>query len=67
MLRLAGFFNPLMREFPEMLYLTETPVLLDDSKLIARLGRVHKTPYDEAIRKTLDWMRADSQELTNLH
>ena len=30
-----------------MLYLQETPVILDDSKLRGRLGQVHKTPYDQ--------------------
>ena len=33
----------------EMLYLQETPVILDDSKLTARIT-VHKTPYDEGIK-----------------
>ena len=40
-----------------MLYLQETPVLLDDSKLTAALGPLHKTSYDEGIRLTLEWMR----------
>ena len=57
MLRMLGWFNPLMREMPEMLYLQETPVLLDDEKLRGRLGHVHKTSYDEGIRLTLDWMQ----------
>jgi len=57
LLKLLGIFNPLMRELPEMLYLQETPVLLDDSKLIAKLGSVHKTSYDDGIRQTLAWMR----------
>jgi hypothetical protein len=39
-----------------MLYLQETPVILDDSKLTAKLA-VHKTPYDDGIRQTLEWMR----------
>jgi len=56
-LKLLGWFNPLMRELPEMLYLQETPVILDDSKLLAKLGDVHKTPYDEGIRRTIEWMR----------
>lgn len=56
-LRMLGWFNPLMRELPEMLYLQETPVILDDSKLLAKLGTVHKTPYDEGIRQTLEWFR----------
>ena len=57
MLRVIGWFNPLVRELPEMLYLQETPVLLDDQKLHIKLGQVHKTPYDDGIRQTLDWMR----------
>jgi nucleoside-diphosphate-sugar epimerase len=56
MLKFLGWFNPTMREVLEMLYLQETPVILDDSKLLAKLP-VHKTPYDEGIRQTLDWMR----------
>jgi nucleoside-diphosphate-sugar epimerase len=57
MLRVMGWFNPLMRELPEMLYLQETPVLLDDEKLRRKLGQIHKTTYDEGIRLTLEWMR----------
>jgi nucleoside-diphosphate-sugar epimerase len=57
-LKVAGWFSPLMRELPEMAYLQETPVILDDSKLAARLGALRKTPYEEGIRKTVDWMRA---------
>jgi nucleoside-diphosphate-sugar epimerase len=56
MLKLLGWFNPTMREVVEMLYLQETPVILDDRKLMSKLT-VHKTPYDEGIRQTLDWMR----------
>ena len=57
MLKLIGYFNADLREVVEMLYLQETPVILDDSKLIAKLGNVHKTSYDEGIQKTLEWMR----------
>lgn len=60
LLKILGWFNPLMRELPEMLYLEETPVILDDSKLLARLGSVHKTSYDEGIRQTIEWMRAQT-------
>jgi len=58
MLKVLGWFSPLMRELQEMMYLEETPVILDDSKLLTKLGTVHKTSYDEGIRQTLDWMRA---------
>jgi nucleoside-diphosphate-sugar epimerase len=57
MLKVLGWFNPLMRELPEMLYLQETPVILDDTKLLERLGRVYKTPYDDGIRLTIEWLR----------
>jgi nucleoside-diphosphate-sugar epimerase len=56
MLKLLGLFNPTMREVVEMLYLQETPVILDDSKLLAKFP-VKKTSYDEGIEKTLEWMR----------
>jgi nucleoside-diphosphate-sugar epimerase len=56
MLKFLGWFNPTMREVIEMLYLQETPVILDDSKLMTKL-KAHKTPYDDGIRQTLDWMR----------
>ena len=45
-----------MREVVEMLYLQETPVILDDRKLLAKIP-VRKTTYDEGIRQTLAWMR----------
>jgi nucleoside-diphosphate-sugar epimerase len=56
LLKFIGLFNPEIREVVEMLYLQETPVILDDSKLLAKFP-VHKTSYDEGIQKTLDWMR----------
>jgi len=58
LLKIMGWFNPVIRELVEMMYLQETPVILDDGKLLGKLGAVHKTPYDEGIRMTLDWMRA---------
>jgi nucleoside-diphosphate-sugar epimerase len=61
-LRLIGVFRPVMRELPEMLYLQETPVLLDDSKLQRKLGKVQKTSYDDGIRQTLEWMRKGEPE-----
>jgi nucleoside-diphosphate-sugar epimerase len=57
MLRAAGLFNPFMRELVEMFYLQETPVILNDSKLHNHIETVPKTPYDEGIPATLEWMR----------
>ena len=56
LLKMLGWFNPTIREVVEMLYLQETPVILDDRKLLAKLP-VHKTSYDDGIRQTLEWMR----------
>ncbi len=58
LLKVMGWFSPLMRELREMIYLQETPVILDDAKLLARFPQIHKTSYDEGIQETLDWMRA---------
>jgi nucleoside-diphosphate-sugar epimerase len=58
LLKIIGWFNPLFRELPEMLYLQETPVILDDSKLLAKFPGIRKTPYDAGIRLTLEWMRS---------
>jgi len=57
LLKIMGWFNPLYRELLEMLYLTETPVLLDDAKLRAKFSAVRKTSYDDGIRQTIEWMR----------
>lgn len=53
LLRLLGLFNPVMRELVEMHYLMTTPVLMDDTALQDLLGPVHKTPYAEGLRQTL--------------
>jgi hypothetical protein len=57
MLKIMGWFSPLYRELPEMLYLAETPVLLDDNKLRGKFSSLRKTSYDDGIRQTLEWMR----------
>ena len=57
MLRVLGIFNPLLREVVEMHYLWTTPVKLDDTRLRQLLPNLHKTPYAEGIRATIDKMR----------
>ncbi|PXW27274.1 NAD-dependent epimerase/dehydratase family protein [Paraburkholderia caballeronis] len=52
MLRVLGLFNPLMRELVEMHYLLAEPLVLDDSKLRALIGPIHKTSYEEGIRQS---------------
>ena len=57
-LRLLGLRDPFLRELVEMHYLLSDPVLLDDSALRGLLGaRLHKTSYDEGIRRTLAAVR----------
>jgi nucleoside-diphosphate-sugar epimerase len=46
-------FNETMREMLEMRYLWETPVLLDNARLVARLGAEPHTPIEEALRTAL--------------
>ncbi|RKG79298.1 NAD-dependent epimerase/dehydratase family protein [Corallococcus exercitus] len=59
LVRLAGLFDPFMKELVEMYYLLTNPVLLDDSALRGLLGTVHKTPYAEGIRQTLAALRKE--------
>jgi len=58
MLKIVGWFDPTVRELVEMLYLQETPVILDDSKLDRKLGGLRKTSYDEGIRRTVDGLKS---------
>jgi nucleoside-diphosphate-sugar epimerase len=51
-------FNETMREMLEMRYLWERPVLLDNAKLVARLGEEPHTPIVEALRAALAGMDA---------
>jgi nucleoside-diphosphate-sugar epimerase len=60
-LRLMGVFNPIMRELAEMHYLLTNPILLDDSALRGLLGNLHKTPYEEGLRLTLDAARTNAR------
>lgn len=57
MLRLLGFFNPLMRELVEMHYLQTNPVIMDDSALHALIPGIRATSYDDGIAQTLAQMR----------
>ncbi len=51
-------FNETFREMLEMRYLWERPVLLDNSKLVSRLGSEPHTPIDEALRQALSGLNA---------
>lgn len=53
LLGLASPFVPLFRELKEMRYLWETPVRMNNARLLAVLGTEPHTPLDEAVRTTL--------------
>ena len=56
--RLTGLFNSLAREFAEMQYLTEEPLILDGTKFGEFFGTKYPTrSYEDGIRETLTWVR----------
>ena len=56
MLRLAGLFVPILREFPEMWYEFAEPFVLDSSKFQRSFG-LRPTPLEESIPVTVEWYR----------
>jgi nucleoside-diphosphate-sugar epimerase len=54
MINALGLFSPFMREFSEMMYLNETPVILDGSKFEKRIGTLPRTSYEVGIGNNLD-------------
>jgi nucleoside-diphosphate-sugar epimerase len=56
--RLVGLFNSVAREFEEMQYLAEEPLILDGSRFNEFFGTKYPTrSYEDGIRETLAWMR----------
>lgn len=53
---LAAPFMATLREMREMRYLWQTPLSMDNARLLAVLGREPHTPLDEAVRATLAGM-----------
>lgn len=62
MLRLAGLFDPLMRELVEMHYLMTDPVIFDDSALARLIGPIPKTPYAQGIALSFDAARKAARD-----
>jgi nucleoside-diphosphate-sugar epimerase len=56
-IRIAGVFNPLLRELNETLYQFERPFVSDSSKFEGAFGPFEPTPHPEAVRRTVDWFR----------
>ncbi len=53
LLRMAGLFNPMLRELAKMSYLWREPHRLAGAKLKAAIGAIPCTPLDEALDTTL--------------
>lgn len=53
MIRFIGLFDSFMKEYVEMYYLNEEPVVLNGDKYEREIGPVPKTPYEEGIKQTL--------------
>ena len=53
---LASPFVATLREMREMRYLWQTPLSMDNARLLAVLGQEPHTPLDEAVRSTLEDM-----------
>lgn len=51
---IAGFFNPLIKEYYELAYQFEYPYLLNHNKFVKRFGN-HATSAFEIVKKTVEW------------
>lgn len=60
LLRIAGLFNPVLREVVKMRYLWDVPHSLNGSKLAARIGEEPHTPLEEALRQAVADLKLDS-------
>jgi nucleoside-diphosphate-sugar epimerase len=58
LVRMAGLFDSNLREYVEMFYLNEQPVVLCGDKLNQELGYIPRTSYRDGIFHTLDLMVA---------
>ncbi len=54
---IAGLFNPVAKEFKEMMYLKSERLLLTGELFRTTFNTLPATPYEEGIRKTLEWTK----------
>ena len=55
-LKLAGLFNPVVRELPEVAYQTERPFIIDSSAAQATFG-LRPTPWHTVLTETVAFYR----------
>ncbi|MBD1382470.1 SDR family NAD(P)-dependent oxidoreductase [Metabacillus arenae] len=61
MIRFIGIFSPFMKEVVEMMYLTESPVLLCGEKYEKEIKPLPHTSYRQGIQETISWMKKKYQ------
>jgi len=61
MVRFLGFFNPLVRELAEMMYMFREPFVVEHKKFTEAFGDL-STPLPEAIHATVEWYRAHHED-----
>ncbi len=61
LIRLAGLFDPVLRELPELAYEFTAPFILDGSRYQAAFGGT-PTPHRDALRATLAWYSGHSAQ-----
>ncbi|SDJ83781.1 Nucleoside-diphosphate-sugar epimerase [Sediminibacillus albus] len=57
MIRMLGLFDSMMREYVEMFYLNEIPLILSGDKYEKHIGPVPRTSYREGVEQTLSFMQ----------
>ena len=60
MIRLLAMFDGNMREVLEVLYQFERPFVIDATRFVEAFGPPDLTPWEEAIRRSLNWHRGHS-------
>jgi nucleoside-diphosphate-sugar epimerase len=67
LIRLIGLFNPIMRDLFEMRYIWQNEMELVDPHLDALLGAGVTTPFEEAVRVTVEELVGDGQTSKKEH
>ena len=55
---IMGFFNKLIKEVAEMLYLKREELILDGTKFKNTFGFLPSTAYEEGVKKTFEWVKS---------
>ncbi|KAB2486533.1 SDR family NAD(P)-dependent oxidoreductase [Priestia endophytica] len=55
-IRISGWFDPIMKEVVEIMYLTEEGFILSGEKYENRIGEIIATPYKDGLKETLNFL-----------